>query len=196
MRLKLGKITENENKSFDPDGQNWLSLKEPPVWVFQLISFPIGVVTVFILLWLWSLLVSLGEIKFALNLWILVWIAGIVIVHEFIHALFHPRYGISRDTIIGFWPAMMLFYAYYNGPMSKWRLIAVLFAPFAVLSIAPLLFCAIFQYHSNLLLAVSLLNGLVSCGDLFYILLAFWGIPSNATVQNKGWKTYYNINQS
>ena len=49
--------------------------------------------------------------------------AGLVVVHEGIHALVHPMAGLSPHSILGFW-ASLGFYAHYDGEMSRNRLVA------------------------------------------------------------------------
>lgn len=193
MKFIFGKIPENNE--FDPHVQGWLAIKEPPVWAIQLLSLPIAVVAMLVLCWLWSGIISLEQFDIPVNLWLIVWIVAAIIVHELVHAVFHPGYGIGPKTLMGFWPVMGIFYAHYDGPISKWRFITILLAPFAILSIVPLLFCAMFQCQSNILFAISEFNALLSCCDLLGSIFIFCQIPSNAITQNKGWNTYYKTNE-
>jgi hypothetical protein len=51
---------------------------------------------------------------------------ALVVVHELIHAMVHPHGGKSDTTILGLWPSRLLFYAHYDGELTRYRFIAIL----------------------------------------------------------------------
>ncbi|MFA5193474.1 MAG: metalloprotease family protein, partial [Verrucomicrobiia bacterium] len=61
-----------------------------------------------------------------------------IAVHEMIHALVHPAQGRTDKTIIGIWLSRLLFYAHYEGVLSRTRFLAVFAAPLVVLSLCPI----------------------------------------------------------
>jgi len=193
MNFKFGKIPENSN--FNPQSEGWTAIKEPSLWIAQLISLPIGLITAAVLGIFWYTLTPLRFTATGTGLFFLAWIAGIIVLHELIHAVFHPGFGTTSNTYLGFWPSRLLFYAHYNSVLSRQRFMAILITPFVFISIAPLLFCALFQYSSTTLFATSVFNSLLACVDILGFNLIYFGVPSGSRVQNKEWKTYYKISE-
>ncbi|MCD6050494.1 MAG: hypothetical protein K0Q55_1897 [Verrucomicrobia bacterium] len=115
MRFHVGPIPESPD--FIPDG-SWKALREPSPWMFQLLALPIGIGTGLLFLFLWSRLTPLNDVASdgSIGLFLLNF-AGIVVVHELLHALIHPGNGLHRASILGLWPAKILFYAHYDGEM-------------------------------------------------------------------------------
>jgi hypothetical protein len=105
----------------------------------------------------------------------------LVVVHEFIHASVHPLGGRSNASVIGFWPSRVLFYGHYTGALSRERFLAILLAPFLVLSVLPLLVALTGALPPGLagstLAWCSTLNALFACGDLFGAALVAAQIP-------------------
>lgn len=115
-------------------------------------------------------------------------------VHELFHASAHPHFGLSEKSILGLWPAKGVFYAHYDGELSRSRAVAVYSMPFIAISISPLLLCAITNRFSGLLAAISIINALVSCVDMLALGLILFQVPANAVIRNNGWKTYWRMN--
>lgn len=191
MRFHFGKIPDATD--FSPE-ENWTSLKEPSPWLAQFLAMPIGfaLAALFIFLWLYFTPVAINNSFGALN-FILIGIPVTVIVHELIHALIHPNNGCSDNTICGYWPSKMIFYAHYDGILSKQRFIAILAVPFIFISILPLLLCIFFGMFSFFLMFVSVFNALCSCVDLLGVIIIFFQVPSAAITRNNAWKTYYRL---
>jgi hypothetical protein len=95
---------------------------------------------------------------------------------------------------VGFWPSKLLFFAHYVGELSRDRFIAILLMPLLIITCVPLAICAFMGLSSALLAFASIVNALFACGDLFGVILLVWQLPSNATVRNQGWKTFWKIN--
>ena len=87
-----------------PDA-SWRSLRQAPApWKENLLALPIGIVAAVAVAALWFLLTPLRDIVPAMSLpAFLLLFAGLVIVHELIHALVHPMAGLSPHSILGFW---------------------------------------------------------------------------------------------
>src|SRR2546422_5849371 len=122
MRFHLGAIPSSPD--FVPDA-SWRSMRQAPSpWLENLLALPIGVVAAVTVAVLWFLVTPLRNITPAMSLpTFLLAFAGLVVVHEDIHALVHPMAGRSPHSILGFWPSLG-FYAHYDGEMSRNRLVA------------------------------------------------------------------------
>jgi hypothetical protein len=191
MRLHLGPIPAAPD--FTPD-ETWRSLKEPSPWLMQLIATPIGIVASIILLLLWTTLtplrITIPRHEAGLLI-ILPCFASLIIIHELIHAAVHPMKGCSPQSILGFWASRLLFYAHYDGELSRNRLLAILVAPLLAISLTPLIASCILQRGSGWIAFSSILNALMACGDILGASLVLFQLPRHAIVRNQGWKTYW-----
>jgi hypothetical protein len=189
MRLHVGPIPESPD--FIPD-DSWKALREPSPWMFQLLALPIGLAVAALFVFLWLLLTPVGDLEPSASLGMfLLSFAGIVVVHELVHALIHPGNGRHHASILGLWPAKIVFYAHYDGPMPRNRFIAILLMPLLVISVLPLLVLAITQTDSGWLAFISSFNALLACGDILGTGMVWYQIPAQAIVRNQGWKTYW-----
>jgi hypothetical protein len=207
MRFHLGPIPLNDE--FQPEQSGWTPLREPSPALFQWIVVPIGFVTAVALGFGWSVLIPSqeGGVLFRITsnagnepAW---WPAvkalivmgggfmGLIAVHELIHAAGTPRLGWSPQTIIGFWPTRLVFYAAYLGPLSRNRFVLVFLLPLIVLSILPLIGCAVVRFDNSVLKVVSIVNGFCACGDILGAALILYQVPGGALVQNQGWNTWW-----
>ncbi len=191
MKFVFGKIPDNSD--FNPCTEGWVAIKEPTLWLSQLIALPIGLLIAILLGVLWYSATPLNKFGEEIKGSVLLWIIGIVICHELIHALFHPKCGVSSDTFLGFWPSKFLFYAHYDSILSKRRFMTILITPFVFLSLLPLMLCAVFQYAPAEMFSLSIFNTMLASVDVFGFFLVFWSVPQGVLVRNKGWKTYYRM---
>jgi hypothetical protein len=189
MRFIRGAIPEAAD--FAPHTGGWRPLREPSPWLAQLLSLPLGLAIVLAVMFAW---LSIAEFS-APNGWsLLVSILLLLLlipVHEAIHIALHPGHGTCASTIVGFWPKKLLFYAHYDDELARNRFIAILVAPFLVLTVAPVMVCVILAVTPFSLVSLTVVNGCASCMDLFGVLLVLAQIPSGAIVRNKGWRTYW-----
>ncbi|HOC58078.1 MAG TPA: DUF3267 domain-containing protein [Verrucomicrobiota bacterium] len=189
MRFHFGAVPTSPD--FAPD-TSWKSLREPSPWLAQFIGLPIGAVTAALIAVLWGKLTPLWDAPFTMTPWVfLLLCGGIPVVHELIHAATDPMGGRSEHSIVGFWPSRLLFYAHYDGELSRNRLVAILLMPLFVLSILPLLLAMAMQSAALWIAFVSAYNALSSCVDLLGAVMVLYQIPASATVRNQGWKTYW-----
>lgn len=194
MRLHFGKIPESA--TFQPEQEAWVSMREPSPWKFQLLAVPIGVVTVIGLSLLWDYAdVRVTSLSASAVFFFPVWIMGVVVIHELIHAAVHPGFGLTSQTILGFWPSKLLFYAHYDNVLSRNRFIAIFLAPLIALSLIPLMIALLIGYASFGVVFVSVFNGLLTCGDVLGFLIVWKMVPKGARVRNRGWKTYYKVGE-
>ena len=190
MRLHLGSIPTSSD--FSP-GEQWKRLREPSPWRAQLIATPIAIIAGALVALLWYLLTPLREITALCERPFLLLLAFVVlsVAHELVHAAVNPMAGLSPRTILGFWPSRLLFYAHYDGELSRSRFLVLLLTPLLVISVAPLAVAAFGQITSGWTAFVSVLNTVLAGLDMFGAGLVLWQIPSTAIVRNQGWNTYW-----
>src|SRR5688500_2771430 len=189
MRFQLGALPSSPD--FVPDAP-WRSLRQPrSPWMENLLALPIGVVAAGTVAALWFLVTPLRDITPAMSLpAFLLFSAGLVVVHELIHALVHPMAGFSQRSILGFW-ASLGFYAHYDGEMSRNRLVACLLMPLLILIIFPLVVSAVTQVSSDWVAFVSAFIALAACVDILLAGSVLLQIPATAIVRFKGWRIYW-----
>jgi hypothetical protein len=149
MRLHFGAIPSSPD--FTPDAL-WKSLRQPSPGMELLVALPVGIVAagVAAVLWLAITPLQVQDVTSAMSLpGFLVSFAGIVVVHELIHAVVHPMSGRSSHSIVGVGGPSTGFYAHYDGEMTRNRFVAILLAPLVVISLVPLLVAAAIQVTSG-----------------------------------------------
>jgi hypothetical protein len=193
MIFRLGSLPEVPE--FTPDN-NWITLEEPSAWSLQLRAIPIGIITTIVFIFLWLVLTPVGQflgtmtfpppiLRNALS------IVGVIVVHEIIHAVAHPKFGVSKDTVIGFWPSRVFLYTIYIGEQSKNRCVAILIMPFIIISVVPLIFATITQIAPLWLGYVSTFNALLACVDMVAAFMTIRQIPRGSIIRTKGWTTFF-----
>jgi hypothetical protein len=189
MLFHFGPIPDSPD--FEPD-ESWNSLNEPSPWLAQLIAVPIGIAAALLLLFFWIVFTPIRQFAGPLSLFgLFVALAAIVVVHELIHAAVHPNAGRSPRSILGFWPAMLVFYAHYDGEITRNRFVAILLMPLVVISLLPLLFAVVAQVDIHWMALVSAFNALLASVDIFGAGMVWFQVPANAIVRNQGWMTYW-----
>lgn len=191
MRFIFGAMPQDPE--FDPKNQGWTSLRGLGPGKIQLIAIVIAVLVgllLQLLFWLAGANVSplqnIRNVPIGLGIML-----GIIPIHELLHLLCFPCFGLNKKSIIGFWPRMFGAYVYYNGALSRNRVMLISACPFIVLSISPLLASICTADVHVVIVAVSYLNGLLCGADLLNILLLVKRVPSNALVRAKGYHSYW-----
>lgn len=205
MRFHLGPPPTSDD--FHPDTTGWKSIREPSALLLNVLGSVLAFPLVAMTIYCWSFIplepflihinqgtagVSGAVLNLAIPVALLMAIVvPLILVHELIHALACPRLGSTRDTIIGLWPSRLLPYATYLPQLPCWRFLVVAAMPFCLLSILPLAAGLFWNEVPFLLAAISIINALLSGGDLLIILVIIWHIPLSATLRNQGWHTYW-----
>jgi hypothetical protein len=179
---------------FHPDTEGWTALKEPtPLWL-NLIATPVAIATAAALVFAWGS-VKVDEPTAQATWWRLygpfVGLAFLIPVHELIHAVAYPRFGLTSDVLIGVWPSKLLCYAVTTAAVWRNQILLVYLLPFALLSLLPLVICRTFGIVSPFWFVISVVNGLASAGDLVCMALIAWQVPREAVVRNRGWNTWW-----
>jgi len=117
-------------------------------------------------------------------------------IHELVHLLTHPGYGRSDKSILGLWLSRGMFYAHYEGAVSRNRFLSILAAPYLILAWFPVIILAAIDTsvpieYVEFLVMAALTNSVLPAGDVMGFLLLASQVPSSACVKNKGWKSYW-----
>src|SRR2546423_10658335 len=184
MRFHVGAIPGSPDFVTDAP---WRSLRQPSsIWKEHLLALPIGVVAAVTGAALWFLVTPLRDITPAISLpAFLLLFAGFGLAHELSHALVHQKAGLSRHSILGFWPSRVSFYVNYDGEMSRNRLVAILLMPLLTISIVPLLVSAVIRVSSGWVAFFSAFHFLSRCGDILLAGLVLLHVPATAIVRFK-----------
>jgi hypothetical protein len=201
MRFCIG--VPRPNGDFQPEREGWTKFREPAMLVFWLYALPVAAVT------LVGLLVAIGsvgdpsakiviktgdvtipQIALVAFLTVLAFFA-VLVAHEAVHLLMHPKQGRSRDSVVGVWPRGFVFYASYDNEISRNRFLVMGAAPFVLLSVCPVLLFWMTGKVVLWLAFVALVNGIGSSFDLLVIGMVLAQAPSKALIRNKGWDTYW-----
>jgi hypothetical protein len=194
MRFRLGRLPEYKdfipNSSWKPFDDN-----ESSIWMWQIKALPTAIINVAIILVIWITLtpaeIIIKNVSFPLPiLGAIIILVSVLIVHELIHSIFHPKLGFSRKTIIGFWASKMLLYTSYGRELTRNRYIRILLAPLLLISIIPISISILTGFTNLWMIYSTVVNAFLSSGDI----LATWTIlkiPSNTIIRNKGESAYW-----
>ena len=196
MRLHFGAIPSSPD--FTP-GTLWKSLRYPSPWMEKLVVFPIGIVAAVVVAVLWFAITPLQirDVTSTMSLpGFLVSFAGIAVVHELLHVAVHPMSGRSPHSTVGFWPWGMLFYAHYDGEVTRNRFLAILVMPLFVISFVPLLVAAVAQIAWGWVAFISVFNAFLACADILIAGMVLFRTPATAIVRDQGGRFYWRAERS
>ncbi len=183
MRFQKG--SPPDDNEFEAEKEGWHACKMPNkylVYLYGYIIVPVVSITV---------LLKLPKTE---NIWILLILIVLLIpLHEFIHALFHPDFGFSNRTIYGYSASYRIFYAYYQGAISKRRLMISAIAPLFLLTIIPLIICFLLGITYWAIILFSLLNALGCFIDFYGFFRLLVIVPNGAIIRRQNDKAYWKI---
>lgn len=194
MRFIRGPIPPSE--TFDPVAAGWNPLRAADsrrftiVALFCTIPFLLAAVALFFRAapslrpifhgHLWSLLV------FLLLLLLL------VPAHELIHAIAYRCRFRSRQLWVGIWPERAMAYVLFDAPLPRQRVLAMLVAPFFVLTVLPLVVMPFLAAPwSQCAGFFALLHAALCVGDAATIQRLLRQVPAGAQIHNHGWQLYW-----
>jgi hypothetical protein len=126
------------------------------------------------------------------NMNIVYWtIAVLVPIHEFVHAISAPSWGMSDKTVVGFWPLRLTPYAVHTDAMSRTRVIWFILMPFLLLTVLPATVMCLLRSNTPLLYYCSVINAGLSGGDIVQVPIFLSQVPRHALIRNKGWNSYW-----
>ena len=168
---------------------DWKPLREPGPLAAQCMALPLGLVAGagVVALWLWR--VPFYHMERSPMAYFVAAVLLLFPAHEFLHVLAHPKKG--RASVIGIWPAKLICYAVYQGPLSRARFTAILLAPFIGLTLLPLVVAWITGQANMLAMYISTVNAMGSCMDLLGVGLLLRQVPKCGIVQNAGYQTFW-----
>lgn len=202
MRLHWG--SPPIDNDFQPEVEGWTPMREPSPLLLNVIALPVAFVVGGLLIAGWTL-ANWSHVAPALQpaplndeqdlivflATAVLGLAGLIVVHELLHALAYPKFGFTSDVLIGIWPTKLLFYAVSLGIVSRTRMLVVYLLPLLVLSVLPLVICLVLGISSNFLAVISVVNGMLASGDVAIVGMILWQIPADAEMKNKGWPTWW-----
>jgi len=118
-------------------------------------------------------------------------------VHELLHLIWQPHYGLSNQSVLVIWPGKLRFGIYYDGCMSRTRWLLMRLAPLVVLSLIPAVVLAIFQNSpfdhtiKTVLEVLLVVNGVGSGGDVVAMMLVLFQVPASALLCFRGGRAYW-----
>ncbi len=217
MRFHFGAFPEDQ--SFNPEAEGWVALREGNLGAVHLMALPasVGLFLLWLLLAFFTFPADLLTPKatqlsdtvvriqfpvYETATWPLLAVLGAILilfipVHELLHAICCPGWGLSSKTVFGAWPSRGFFYIHHDGPMRRNRFLLVLGAPYLALSLLPLALMAILRvtgWTAEVMISLawlSLLGSLFAGGDLVSAGSLLAQIPSTAMVRNKGRISYW-----
>jgi hypothetical protein len=192
MRFIVGPIPEDAD--FQPDGKVWTILPEPSFEKMMMMSVPLAVLLGLGTILFWILLTPIDADDVQV-LWSIAAIPICIPAHEIVHAFGFPARGWIAKTCFGVWPSRLGFYAHYQGPLSRDRVLVVLALPFALISISPLVVCSLLRTVPLVAMYVSTGNALLSAVDFGMFLLVLWRLPKSAVVRQHGLTTWWMLPQ-
>lgn len=113
-----------------------------------------------------------------------------VVVHEFLHLLFHPGWGLSSESLLLVWPRRLQLGVYYKGFMTRTRWLSMRLSPLVGLTVLPtLLLLVAYPYNLSFFwqqftVLVILVNSLGAGGDLVASLIVARQVPRGGEVGN------------
>jgi hypothetical protein len=198
MRFHIG--APPTSADFTPD-TTWRPLAEPAPCLLQVVALPVGLLVSGGVAWCWvqmlgtRLSFSSPTALFRFVLLLLLAFPLLIVVHELVHMALHPHMGGTRATIVGVWPSHMMFFAHYDGALSRTRFVAILAMPLLILTVVPLALWAVLHPAAAqvgwLLAWCGTWNALFACGDVVGMVLVLAQVPRSAIVRNQGWQTYW-----
>lgn len=116
-------------------------------------------------------------------------VLGTVVLHESIHLMLHPKFGISRQSLVGYhFQLGGLFYVMYRGALSRHRIVAIKLAPFIILTCIPaFLMLVVPEFRLGDLVVPMALNAGISLLDLHTSATLIRLLPGSAQlIQHNG----------
>lgn len=197
MRTKLPKIDQERHSELI--ASNWILLREPK----NLLSSALASVPLMILSTLFSFIIldlfspfSLEEfgitpsqISVTINLLDLLYVIGIIFIHELLHLAFVPDFLTSDKVLLGI--TYFGGFAYSEEVLSKSRFILILLVPFVAISIILPGIMGVLNLLSPLVKFLILSNALGSSVDMLTLILILIQVPAGSYLTCNGTRTYW-----
>ncbi|WP_245860124.1 DUF3267 domain-containing protein [Methanosarcina spelaei] len=138
---------------------------------------------------------SLQTIKLTISLQDIVYLVGLIFIHELAHFVFVPGFLTSNKTFLGI--TYFGGFVYSEEEVSKSRYILITLAPFILLSIILPGILGVLDLLNPLAKVLILLNAMSSGVDILILILVLTQVPANVYFTFNGIRTYWKrIDQS
>ena len=166
------------------DMKSWRSLRAPEVSLAWLIELPLAFAVGMAVFVVWVLRTPLAPVPLSLEALLAVFV-GVTVLHEAIHLAALPRgstgaSGLFRPFVPSRWRRSNL------RSLSRARYVAALLLPLLLLSLLPALIAPLMPASGMALVAPSIVNALLSSGDLLVVILVLAQVPARARVRLQG----------
>lgn len=181
MQLVLGSAKEKR----EPPQAGWRVLREVDPDLTRIFELQISLVVAAVVLLCW--LLAVPDVGFVREPGTFAAVSAVLaLLHESAHAAAFPRGCAGGAAVFCFRPAQLVLCAHWSGAWSRRRYVAMLATPIAVLSFAPIAAFAPVGDAPRAVASLSLLNALVSGGDVLAIVLVLSQIPAGAAIRADG----------
>jgi hypothetical protein len=178
MRLVRGPIIDSPGFA---GSVAWRPLREPDPGLAQVLSLPIALTVSTAVVVLWAVLTPFTDPKLDPQS-LVATLVVLVPLHELTHAVAFPQSLRSARFTLALWP----WRAHYDGEVSRIRYVTILGMPLVVISVVPALVSAMLGSVSHSVALISLLNALVSSGDVLAGILVLAQVPPEAVIRIRG----------
>ena len=206
MKFRFGNSSREQIKS--PIEEGWHRIHSPSPRLGYVLAGVTGLVVVFVLFG-WLVAVSLYSSQSEVGRevvgdtvpWGAVLLAMLLFipVHELIHAIWLPHFGLSPQTVMVIWPRKLRIGVYYEGCMARGRWSMMRLAPFVWITAITIGLLTLFSFVPApyalvvFLQVFFLVNGLGSGGDLVAVLWVHFRVPTNTQICFRGGKAYWRV---
>jgi len=160
----------------------WNELCEPDAGVGQVLALVAGAGVCTATLVAWLLAAPFNPVRIDYTT-LVVAVVIVLVLHELAHAW---TFASDRGRTVRIERRQRKIALRYEGTLSRNHYLAVLIAPFVVVSLLPVAVSSIASIGSGDVVLISMLNALVSGGDVIAALLVAQQVPEGATIRRQG----------
>ena len=106
LRVKFHVATPPESADFQPLEDGWTLLKEPRFIVLAVMATVVGILVAMLTLMAWNAIaadaIALATLSVSSPMFFFVGLLVVVVVHEFVHAIGYPRFGLNDARSLPF----------------------------------------------------------------------------------------------
>lgn len=199
MRNKIPKT--NPERHLELINNRWVQLKEPQnLRDAILLSLPIMFLNILITFEIIQIIspsslidigISLNSFSIIIDLYDIIGLMLLLIIHELLHLMFIPKFIKSKNTYLGITPFGG--FVYTEEKLSRSRYIIITVAPFVLISIIAPLILGNIGLLTPLVTILILLNSMASSVDILIFILILSQVPVNSNLRSNGMNTYWKI---
>ena len=201
MKIRNRIPETNPERHIELINNQWVQLKEPQnLRKAILLSLPIMFLNVLITYGIiqisspGSLIgigISLNGFSVIIDLYDIIGLISLLLIHELLHLMFIPDFIRSNNTYLGITPFGG--FVYTEEKISRPRYILITIAPFVLISIVAPLILGNTGLLTPLVTILILLNSMASSVDVLILILILSQVPANSNLRSDGTNTYWKI---